>query len=78
MFRMFNQIFAAITTLFSAAEKGAKSIDNLALIGLRMSETHLAETELEHKARIAALKARLEQPTVTQPAKANQPQTATP
>lgn len=32
MFQMFNQFFAALSTLFSAAEKGAKALDHVATI----------------------------------------------
>lgn len=47
MFAMFNQFFAMFVALFSAGEKSAKALDNLATVGEKKSEVFLAEAEAE-------------------------------
>lgn len=41
----FAQLFSTLTTLFSAAEKGAKILDNVAGVGVMKSDTYLKEAE---------------------------------
>lgn len=41
----FAQFFATLTTLFSAAEKVATTVDNIAGVGVLKSGTYLAEAE---------------------------------
>jgi len=55
MFKMFNQLFNALTTLFSAAEKAAKSLDNLASIGEEMSGAYADEQRVLRQAKLAQL-----------------------
>ena len=55
MFKMFNQLFSALFVLFSAAEKAAKSLDNLASIGEEMSGAYADEQRIARAAKLAAL-----------------------
>lgn len=55
MFTMFNQAFAAITILFEALEKLAKTLLNLSTIGETMSATYLQEQLVLKEAELKAL-----------------------
>lgn len=55
MFSMFRQFFMAFTTLFSALEKVANSLNCLATVGEDMANGYLEETRLERAARIQEL-----------------------
>lgn len=50
MIRMLNQFFVMLTTLFSAGERAAKAIDNLALYGEEASQTFV-DTERAKRAK---------------------------
>ena len=51
MFAMFNQFFSALAKLFSAAEKSAASLDNLAAAGELMSRSYLKEMNIRDQAK---------------------------
>ena len=64
MFSMFAQFFRMFERLFSAGEKCAASLDNLATVGLEMSQGYVEKTRAENtiskiqlKQEIAAAKA---------------------
>jgi hypothetical protein len=59
MFQMFKQFFMAFTVLFSAFEKTAKSLDNLASVGEEMSEGFLMEERIKRQGRLAQLRSEL-------------------
>ena len=68
MFEMFRQMFLALKTLFSAAEKGAKALEHLATWAEEATATYAAEARIERQQRIAALKNQRKQQTQqTQP-----------
>ena len=50
MFSMFNQFFAALARLFSAAEKAATALDNIAEVSVVKSESFLDEAKLKARA----------------------------
>lgn len=56
MFNMFRQMFLALQTFFSAAEKGAKALEHLAEWAEEASATYADEARIERQQRIAALK----------------------
>ena len=56
MFDMFRQLFLAMKTLFSAAEKGAKALEHLATWAEEAAGTYADEARLERQERIAAAK----------------------
>lgn len=60
MFQAFKQLFLMFSVLFSAGEKAAKSLDNLASIGEEMSEGYLLKGRLERQAELTKLKRQLE------------------
>jgi hypothetical protein len=49
MFSMFAKLFKMFETLFSAGEKCAASLDNLATVGLEMSQGYVDKTRAENK-----------------------------
>jgi len=55
MFTAIAQFFSAICVLFSAAERGAKSLDNLAAYGELQSEVFLKKSQLESASDIRRL-----------------------
>ncbi len=57
MFAAIKQFFVAITTLFAALEKVAKSIDNLAEVGNIKSESFLDEARADKAKTLKALEA---------------------
>ena len=59
MFTMFRQMFTAFTVLFSAAEKIAKSVDNLASVGEEMSQGYLSEFRIEQQAKLNEMQKQL-------------------
>ena len=59
MFTAFKQFFIVITTLFSAAEKVAKSLDNLATVGDVMSTDFVEVARIEAAIKLSAKKAEL-------------------
>lgn len=59
MFKAFAQFFQAVYFLFSAAEKGAKSLDALADVGLDKSVAYRDEQRIENEERIRLIKARV-------------------
>ena len=56
MFKMFRQMFLALQTLFSAAEKGAKALEHLASWAEESAATYADEARLDRQERIAAAK----------------------
>ena len=56
MFKMFRQMFLALQTLFSAAEKGAKALEHLASWAEEAAGTYADEARFERQERIAAAK----------------------
>lgn len=50
MFEAFRKFFAALSTLFSAAEKGAQSLDNIAAVGEMKSREWKNRQERELRA----------------------------
>lgn len=64
MFKMFAQVFASITVLFSAAEKGANALNNVATVAEEASEGYRDIERLKREAKINAMKAEL---TASQP-----------
>ena len=59
MFTAFKQFFIVITTIFSAAEKVAKSLDNLATVGDVMSTDFVEVARIEAAIKLSAKKAEL-------------------
>lgn len=56
MFSMFNQIFSTIARFFGAFEKMAISIDNLADIGVVMSDGYKQKQLISMQAEVNALR----------------------
>lgn len=56
MFDMFRQMFLALKTLFSAAEKGAKALEHLATWAEEAAGTYADEARFERQQRIAGAK----------------------
>lgn len=56
MFNMFRQMFLALQTLFSAAEKSAKALEHLATWAEEAAGTYADEARFERQERIAAAK----------------------
>jgi hypothetical protein len=48
MFSMFKQMFMMFSTFFSAGERLARSLDNLATIGEEMSQSYLNESRVRN------------------------------
>ncbi len=59
MFTAFKQLFIVITTMFTAAEKVAKSLDNLASVGDVMSTDYLEVAKIEAAIKLSEKKAEL-------------------
>ena len=59
MFQAFRQIFIVITRLFTAAEKVAISLDNLATVGEVMSSDFVEVARLEAAMKLSDKKAEL-------------------
>lgn len=59
MFQAFRQIFIVITRLFTAAEKVAISLDNLATVGEVMSSDFVEVAKLEAAMKLSDKKAEL-------------------
>ena len=59
MFQAFHQFFVVITTLFTATEKVAISLNNLATVGEVMSNDFVEIARLEAAMKLAAKKAEL-------------------
>lgn len=59
MFQAFRQIFIVITRLFTAAEKVAISLDNLATVGEVMSSDFVEVAKLEAAIKLSDKKAEL-------------------
>jgi hypothetical protein len=57
MGRMLAQLWLMLSTFFTAGERIAKTVDNLAKVGEEMSESYLEETRVERAAKIAKLRA---------------------
>lgn len=57
----FAQFFNMLAVLFSAGEKAAKSLDNLATVGEEMSAGFVDQTRLERQQKLAQLKAEAKQ-----------------
>ena len=55
MFTMFNQAFSAVTILFLALEKFAKTLLNLSTIGEAMSGAYAQEQLVLQQSKLAAL-----------------------
>lgn len=49
MSNTFKQFWSFLTTLFTAAEKGAKTIENLTSVSEEMSATYLDQTRSDRK-----------------------------
>lgn len=56
MFKMFNQFFAMLATLFSAGEKGAKALDHLATWGEETAGAFADEARINRRASLKALR----------------------
>lgn len=59
MFQAFRQLFVVITTMFTAAEKVAISLDNLATVGQVMSTDFVEVAKLEAAMKLSDKKAEL-------------------
>ncbi|MCP5128547.1 MAG: hypothetical protein H6985_03080 [Pseudomonadales bacterium] len=59
MFKAIGQFFTTLFTLFSALDKGAKSLDHLASIAEAESEGLAEQMSIERKARLSELNQRL-------------------
>lgn len=59
MFKMFKQMFTALTILFMAAEKGAKAVDHLATWAEGAAGAFADEAQIERAKKMAALQASL-------------------
>ena len=57
MFKAIGQMFQALFILFSAAEKGAQSLDNLAGYAEEASRSFTEEARIEREKKLAAMKA---------------------
>lgn len=55
MFGFINQFFAALTSLFSAAEKGAKALDHVTTIAEEKAAAFRDEERIKIKARLKKL-----------------------
>lgn len=62
MIQMFKQFFAMFSTLFTAGEKFASTIDNFATIGEEMSGSYLDKTRAERAAQLKLIKAEAKAP----------------
>lgn len=58
-----TQFFSALTVLFSAFEKGAKTIDNLATVAEQSSAMYMDEAAEKRKQKLAQLTAETRQIT---------------
>ena len=56
MFDMFRQLFQALKTLFSAAERSARALEHLASWAEEAAQTYADEARFERQERIAAAK----------------------
>lgn len=56
MFGMFKQFFAMLTTLFGAAEKGAKALDHLATWSEETAGAFADEARINRRAQMKALR----------------------
>ena len=56
MFEMFRQMFMAMKTMFSAAEKGAKALEHLAEWAEEAAGTYAEEARIERQQRITEIK----------------------
>lgn len=54
MFAMFRMFFASMTMVFSAVNKGATALDNLATIGEEMSKEYVDIARIERAAKLKA------------------------
>lgn len=57
MFSFINQFFAALSALFSAAEKGANALDHVATIGEEKAKAYRDEERIKIRARLAKMEA---------------------
>lgn len=57
MFSFINQFFAALSALFSAAEKGANALNHVATIGDEKAQAYRDEERIKIKARLLKLQA---------------------
>lgn len=57
MFSMFNSVFAAIATLFGAAQKGANALNYMAEVGEEKAQAYRDEERIKIRARLLKLQA---------------------
>lgn len=57
MFAMFRQMFLALQTLFTAAERSAKALEHLSVWAEEAAGTYADEARIERQQRIAELEA---------------------
>lgn len=55
MFAMFNQIFAAIATLFEAANRGANALNHLATVAEESAAAMSDQSRFDRQAKLAKL-----------------------
>lgn len=55
MFKMFNQFFAMLSTLFSAGERGAKALDHLAAWSEETAGAFADEARIARRAKLNAM-----------------------
>ena len=68
MRQAFNMIFASIATIFSAVNYSAKAVENYAKWADAESGAFLAESTVEHQARMSALREKVGIPAPAAPA----------
>lgn len=59
MFKMLNQLWSMLETLFRAAERGAQTLDNLAMVGEEKSLHFLNEERAKNAKKLIELEADL-------------------
>jgi hypothetical protein len=64
MFKMFAQLWASMTVLFTALERVANSVNHLAAAGEILAEGVEARTRIENQAELIALRSQLKLPAV--------------